>query len=86
LVEKPSILVPSPNVSEDHQTQNAMALVNKDAAVMVKDKEAVSTMFQTALDLLADENQLKSISQNVGKLGMKNSAERIAKEVFSMIK
>lgn len=86
LVEKPSILVPSPNVSEDHQTQNAMALVNKDAAVMVKDKEAVSTMFQTALDLLADENQLKSISENVGKLGMKNSAERIAKEVFSMIK
>jgi len=86
LVKKPSILIPSPNVSEDHQTKNAMALVEKDAALMVNDKEASATMIQTALDLLNNEKQLKSISENVGKLGMKNSAERIAKEVLDMIK
>lgn len=86
LVQKPAILVPSPNVSEDHQTQNAMALVDKDAAILVKDKEAKATMIQTALDLLNNETQLKSMSENVGKLGMKNSAERIAKEVLAMIK
>ncbi len=86
LVEKPSILVPSPNVSEDHQTKNAMALVNKDAAIMVKDKDAVNNMYQTALDLLKDEARLKVISKNVGELGMKNSATRIAKEVLSLIK
>jgi UDP-N-acetylglucosamine--N-acetylmuramyl-(pentapeptide) pyrophosphoryl-undecaprenol N-acetylglucosamine transferase len=86
LVQKPSILVPSPNVSEDHQTQNALALVNKNAAILVKDKEASATMIQTALDLLNDDTQLKSISENVGKLGMKDSANRIASEVLAMIK
>lgn len=86
LIQKPSILVPSPNVSEDHQTKNAMALVEKDAAVMVKDKDAETQMYQTALDLLNDEARLKIISQNVGKLGMKDSANRIAQEVLMMIK
>ena len=85
LIQKPAILVPSPNVSEDHQTKNALALVNKDAAIMVKDKDATSTMYQTALDLLNDEARLKTISENVGKSGMKDSANKIAQEILSLI-
>lgn len=85
LVQKPAILMPSPNVSEDHQTKNALALVEKDAAVMVKDKEGAEKMFQTALDLLNDEAKRKSLSENVGKLGMKDSAQTIAKEVLKLV-
>ena len=85
LVQKPAILMPSPNVSEDHQTKNAMALVEKDAAVLVKDKEGAEKMFQTALDLLNDDTKLQSLSENVGKLGMKNAAENIAKEVLKLV-
>ena len=85
LVQKPAILMPSPNVTEDHQTKNALALVEKDAAVMVKDKEGAEKMFQTALDLLNNEEKLASLSKNVGKLGMKDAAQKIAKEVLKLI-
>jgi UDP-N-acetylglucosamine--N-acetylmuramyl-(pentapeptide) pyrophosphoryl-undecaprenol N-acetylglucosamine transferase len=85
LVQKPAILMPSPNVAEDHQTKNALALVEKDAAVMVKDKEGAEKMFQTAIDLLNDDAKLQSLSNNIGKLGMKNAAETIAKEVLKLI-
>lgn len=85
LVGKPAILMPSPNVTEDHQTKNTLALVEKDAAVMVKDKEGAKKMFQTALDLLNDEAKLQSLSENVRKLGMKNAADTIAKEVLKLI-
>ncbi len=84
LIGKPVILVPSPNVAEDHQTKNAMALVNKDAAIYVKDAEAPDTLLDTALDVVADTNKLNALSENIKKLGLKNSAEVIADHVVSL--
>lgn len=84
LVAKPAILVPSPNVAEDHQTQNAMALVNKEAAILVKDQNASSKLYQTALDTLANEAKLKELSENITALGMKDSAVIIAQHVLDM--
>lgn len=86
LLGKPTILVPSPNVSEDHQTKNAMALVNKNAAILVTDEEASSQLIKTALDTLADENKLKQLSENILKLALPNSAEKIVDEAMKLIK
>lgn len=84
LLGKPSILVPSPNVSEDHQTHNAMALVNKDAAILVKDVEAQQMLVPTALALIQNEERLKALHENILTLAQRNSAERIAKEVIRL--
>ena len=84
LAGKPSILVPSPNVSEDHQTKNAMSLVNKSAAILVEDKQTDS-LLRTALDLLKQENQLNTISKNAKKLGKPNASDDIVKEIFKLI-
>jgi UDP-N-acetylglucosamine--N-acetylmuramyl-(pentapeptide) pyrophosphoryl-undecaprenol N-acetylglucosamine transferase len=84
LLGKPSILVPSPNVAEDHQTHNAMALVNKQAAVLVKDKDAQIQLISTALDLLKDTEQLKQLKQNILKLALPDSAKLIAEEVMRL--
>ena len=86
LLGKPAILVPSPNVAEDHQTHNAMALVNKDAAVLVKDAEAVTQLIPTAIKLINDEARLKTLHTNVLKLAQKDSARRIAEEVIALAK
>ena len=86
LLGKPAILVPSPNVAEDHQTHNAMALVNKDAAVLVRDAEAAETLIATALELLDDPKRLKTLQTNVLKLAQKDSAKRIAEEVIALAK
>ena len=86
LLGKAVILVPSPNVAEDHQTKNAMALVNKGAAVMVRDAEADTTLVDTALALIRDDKQLASLRKNILTLAQKNSAERIADEVIKQIK
>lgn len=86
LLGKPAILVPSPNVAEDHQTHNAMALVNKNAAVLVKDAEAAEKLIPTALTLIQDEQQLKALHSNVLKLAQKDSARRIAEEVIKLAK
>lgn len=86
LLGKPVILVPSPNVAEDHQTHNAMALVNKDAAVLVRDAEAKEKLIPTALELIADEKRLKTLSENILKLAQKDSAKRIAEEVMKLAK
>lgn len=83
---KPSILVPSPNVAEDHQTRNAIALVDKSAAVHLPDKEAVGKMVPLAMDLLKDENRMGSMSVNISKLAIKDSAGRIAEEVLGLVK
>lgn len=85
LLEKPVILVPSPNVAEDHQTQNAMALVNKQAAVMVKDIEANEKLIDTALDLIEDESKLQTLSKNIAQLALRNSADRIVDEIVKII-
>lgn len=86
LIGKPVILVPSPNVAEDHQTKNAMALVNKDAALYVKDADAPNTLLSLALRTIADDKKLKSLSENVKKMGLKDSADIIADEVMCLIK
>ena len=84
LLGKPSILVPSPNVAEDHQTHNAMALVKKDAAVLVKDMDAKEQMVATALSLIQDEARLDLLHANILKLALPDSAKRIAKEVMQL--
>ena len=86
LLGKPAILVPSPNVAEDHQTHNAMALVNKDAAVLVKDIEAADKLIPTALELIHDDARLQTLHTNVLKLAQKDSAKRIAEEVMKLAK
>ncbi|MFV0329052.1 MAG: undecaprenyldiphospho-muramoylpentapeptide beta-N-acetylglucosaminyltransferase [Dysgonomonas sp.] len=85
LLGKPVILVPSPNVSEDHQTKNAMALVNKDAAILVKDTEANSLLVKTALKTINDKDKLKSLSENIHKLAQFDSANRIVDEALKLI-
>ena len=86
LLGKPAILVPSPNVAEDHQTHNAMALVNKNAAVLVKDKEAKEQLISTALLLIQDNQQLQLLHQNILTLALPDSALRIAEEVIKLAK
>ena len=85
LLGKPSILVPSPNVAEDHQTHNAMALVNKHAAVLVKDVEAHEKMVQTALQLIQDEKTLQDLQTNILTLALPDSAKLIAQEVMKLV-
>lgn len=84
LIGKPVILVPSPNVAEDHQTKNAMALVNKDAAIYVKDADAPKVLIQKALEIVGDASKMASMSENIKKLGLKNSADVIADEVIKL--
>lgn len=86
LLGKPVILVPSPNVAEDHQTKNALALVNKDAALYVKDAEAQEKLLDTALETVADDELLKQLSVNISKLALPDSARIIAEEVLKLIK
>jgi UDP-N-acetylglucosamine--N-acetylmuramyl-(pentapeptide) pyrophosphoryl-undecaprenol N-acetylglucosamine transferase len=86
IVQKPAVLVPSPNVAEDHQTKNAMALVTKRAAILVKDFEAKEKLVQTAVDLVTDETKKKMLVENISKLALKNSAGKIAEEIYSMLR
>ena len=85
LLGKPSILVPSPNVAEDHQTHNAMALVNKDAAFMVRDAEAQEKLIPLALTLATDDAALKRVGTNAKAMGLPDSAKVIAEEVMKLI-
>ena len=84
LIGKPVILVPSPNVAEDHQTKNALALSTRDAAIYVKDAEAPATLLELAVKTVNDEAKLKSLSENVLKLALPDSADTIAKEVIKL--
>lgn len=84
LIGKPVILVPSPNVAEDHQTKNALALANKDAAIYVKDADAPAILLKLAIETVQDDAKLKSLSENVLKLALPDSAEIIAKEVIKL--
>ena len=86
LLGKAVILVPSPNVSEDHQTKNALALVNKEAALYVKDADAVSALIPLALGTVNDEARLAALSKNILTLAFHNSAEVIADEVIALAK
>lgn len=86
LIGKPVILVPSPNVAEDHQTKNALALSTRDAAIYIKDAEAPDILLQTAIETVNDDAKLKSLSENVLKLALPDSANIIAKEVINLAK
>ena len=86
LLGKPSILVPSPNVAEDHQTHNAMALVKKDAAVLVKDIDAQDVLITNALTLIQDNDKLVSLHKNILTLALPDSARLIADEVMKLAK
>ena len=86
LVGKPCILVPFPFAAEDHQTQNAMALVNQKAALFVKDQNAKEELVQTALLLLQDPEKKQELSTNIKTLAKPNAAIEIAKEVLSLIR
>ena len=84
LLKKPIILVPSPNVAEDHQTQNALALVNKNAALYVKDAEANDKLLDTAIATVNQPELLKNLSTNIAELAFTDSANVIAKEVIKL--
>ncbi len=86
IVAKPAILVPSPNVAEDHQTKNAEALVNKSAAILVSDIEAKDKLISKALELAFDIEQQKYLSSNIAKLALHNSAENIAQTILEIAK
>jgi UDP-N-acetylglucosamine--N-acetylmuramyl-(pentapeptide) pyrophosphoryl-undecaprenol N-acetylglucosamine transferase len=86
IVGKPSILVPSPNVAEDHQTKNAMALVNNNAAILVKDFEANEVLIKKVIALLKDDEEQKSLKNNIGKMALKDSANVIATEIIKLAK
>lgn len=85
LLGKAAVLVPSPNVAEDHQTKNAMALVNKQAAVMVKDSEVVERLGEVMEHLLQDDGERKSLSEHILTLAMKDSDEVIAREILKIM-
>ena len=85
LLAKPCILVPSPNVAEDHQTQNALALVKHNAAVMIKDVEAQFNLIPKAIELIKNDEDLQTLSENILELADKNSDERIVDEICKFL-
>lgn len=85
LTGKASILVPSPNVAEDHQTKNAMALVEENAALMVKDAEAEDKMISMALELIYDKSKLEDLSKNSLKMARPDATARIVDEVYKIL-
>lgn len=82
---KATIFVPSPNVAEDHQTHNAMALVRKDAALIVKDSEADEKLMKTACDLIENQDRITLLEENIGRLALKDAAMTIADEIYRII-
>ncbi len=86
LIGKPVVLVPSPNVAEDHQTKNAMALVDRQAAIYVKDSDAPETLLRLAIDTVADDAKLAALARNIRQLALPDAADVIAKEVIRLAK
>ncbi len=86
MVGAPSVLVPSPNVSEDHQTRNAMSLVEKEAAILVKDTDAVNNLVGEALALVADREKCLKLSQSIKKLATPNATEDIISVIGTLLK
>jgi UDP-N-acetylglucosamine--N-acetylmuramyl-(pentapeptide) pyrophosphoryl-undecaprenol N-acetylglucosamine transferase len=85
LLGKPVILIPSPNVAEDHQTKNAQALSTKNAALMIRDCDAQNLLIDTALKTVQDETSLKNMSDNISKMAQRDSATRIANIIFELV-
>lgn len=85
IVAKPCILVPSPNVAEDHQTKNAMALVTQNAAVKIDDSEADSKLIDTIVQLLGDTNKMHELGENIVKFATPDAAEKIVDEILKLV-
>jgi UDP-N-acetylglucosamine--N-acetylmuramyl-(pentapeptide) pyrophosphoryl-undecaprenol N-acetylglucosamine transferase len=85
LLGKPVILVPSPNVAEDHQTKNAQALTARDAALLITDEKAGKELMATALETVGNAARLAQLSKNIGEMALPDAAEVIAREVLSII-
>jgi UDP-N-acetylglucosamine--N-acetylmuramyl-(pentapeptide) pyrophosphoryl-undecaprenol N-acetylglucosamine transferase len=85
LAKRPCILVPSPNVAEDHQTKNAMSLVNEGAAILIKDVEASKSLVSESLKLLFDEHQCDKLKENIGRLARPNATQEIVDEIEKII-
>ena len=86
LVKKPAILVPLPHAAEDHQTKNAMALVNKQAAVLIPDEDAEKLLVNEVIALMGDDERRSVIQENLKNLGRKNAAEIIANQVLKLVR
>lgn len=84
IIKKPVILVPSPNVAEDHQTKNALALVKNNAALMIADRSAEDTLILEAMNLLRDESRCKLLAENIGKMALPDADNVIAGQVLSL--
>ena len=84
VIKKPVILVPSPNVAEDHQTKNALALVQENAALFIPDRDAEEKLVDKAIGLLNDKQTQKKLSENIGRLALPDADEVIAKEVMKL--
>ena len=82
---KPTVFVPSPNVAEDHQTHNAMALVRREAALMVKDSEAIDELLPTAVGLLSSPHKMASLSKNAEAMALRDAAQVICDEIYSLV-
>ncbi len=86
LVKKPVILIPSPNVAEDHQTKNAMALVNHHAAILVKDVDALTTLGKCMDEIIIDDEKIEQLKSNIGKLGLTNATNAIVGVLENLVK
>ena len=86
LAGKAAILVPSPNVAEDHQTKNCMALVERNAGLLVKDDQAAGRLVSEAIRLINDEQLCHQLAENIAPLARPDAAQQIAREVLAMIK
>ncbi|MDR1170698.1 MAG: undecaprenyldiphospho-muramoylpentapeptide beta-N-acetylglucosaminyltransferase [Prevotellaceae bacterium] len=86
IVGKPAVLVPSPNVAEDHQTKNAMSLVNKNAAIAVKDEDARNKLVATVIELLGNKSCTDGLKSNISKLAMPDAAKEIANRILMIVK
>jgi UDP-N-acetylglucosamine--N-acetylmuramyl-(pentapeptide) pyrophosphoryl-undecaprenol N-acetylglucosamine transferase len=85
IVGKPAIMVPLPTAAEDHQTRNCMELVNKNAALLVKDADANEKLIDEVVQLMDDDDKRKILSENITRLALKGSADKIANEVFNLV-
>ena len=85
IVGKPTVLVPSPNVAEDHQTQNAKALTSQEAAILITDDEAPEKMIYTALEILKDHKGMEQLSSNIKKMALPDAAEKIVDEIVNLL-
>ena len=82
---KPVILVPSPNVAEDHQTKNAMALVSRNAGMMVSDSEAVKKLIPEAIGLLNNGDKMNQLATNIKTMAISDSSEKIVDEIYKLL-